>query len=120
MAPFQLDDEANLYIGNGWKFPNIHFKLVGLGGSRFEKENPNNYSSRPKSFCGGLTVKAEKLAPNLDVWQCRCNYPKPETNEQLVPEFLDGKGRQVSFPFGTPYFQVQFVSFEEKTSPLST
>ena len=23
----QLDDEPNLYIGNGWKSPNIHLKL---------------------------------------------------------------------------------------------
>ena len=28
---YQSDDEPNLYIGNGWKSPNIHFKLVGLG-----------------------------------------------------------------------------------------
>ena len=59
-------------------------------------------------------MEAEKLAPNLtDMWQCRCNYPKPETNEQLAPEFLDGKGRLSRFPFGKPYFQVQFVSFRE-------
>ena len=25
---FQLDDEPNLYIGNGCKSPNIHLKLV--------------------------------------------------------------------------------------------
>ena len=28
---FQLDDEPNLYIGNGWKSPNIHFKTGCLG-----------------------------------------------------------------------------------------
>ena len=25
---YQLDDEPNLYIGNGWKSPNLHFKLA--------------------------------------------------------------------------------------------
>ena len=25
---FQLDDEPNLYMGNGWQSPNIHLKLV--------------------------------------------------------------------------------------------
>ena len=28
---YQLDDEPNLYIENGWKSPNIHLQMVGLG-----------------------------------------------------------------------------------------
>ena len=33
---FQLDDEPNLYIGNGWASPNIHFLMV-VWGSRYIK-----------------------------------------------------------------------------------
>ena len=29
---FQLDDESNFYIGNGWKSPNIHFGTGWFGG----------------------------------------------------------------------------------------
>ena len=28
---FQLDDEPNLYIGNGWRSPNIYFLMVVWG-----------------------------------------------------------------------------------------
>ena len=28
---FQLDDESNLYLGNGWKSPNINCKNCSLG-----------------------------------------------------------------------------------------